>query len=197
MPYSQNDEESFIVDALKDIKNGRFLDIGAHDGITFSNTRKLFDMGWTGVYVEPAAEVIPKLKENIGGTNSSCTVIEKAIGNANGKLKFFSSNGDMVGTLSDKHRELWYNYVNYTETEVDVITLETLRSQVGSEFDFINLDVEGMNFDIFQQFDWTVWKPKCVCIEYEQSLDNITQTMIRHGYTRIYISGENAIFKHM
>lgn len=50
--YSQNDEEKVIVDFFGS-KIGRFLDIGAYDGVTLSNTRKLLELGWSGVMVEP------------------------------------------------------------------------------------------------------------------------------------------------
>lgn len=58
MPYgfTQNMEELHIVQNLP--ANGRFLDIGAHDGVTFSSTRALLLNGWSGVYVEPDPVVL-------------------------------------------------------------------------------------------------------------------------------------------
>ncbi len=50
--YSQNDEERVILELVGDGK-GRFLDIGAFDGVMFSNTRALVERGWCGICVEP------------------------------------------------------------------------------------------------------------------------------------------------
>ena len=39
-----------------------FLDIGAFDGISFSNTRLLFEEGWSGVCIEPCSKNYKKLE---------------------------------------------------------------------------------------------------------------------------------------
>jgi len=190
--YTQNSEEKYIVEALTGIQNGRFLDIGAHDGITFSSTRKLWDMGWSGVYVEPSPDVLKLLNKNKG---ENCEVLPVAIGTTNGKCTFYSTGEDMVGTLSQSHVDLWKNNVTFSETLVDVVTVEELKTRVGCEFDFVGIDVEGINKDVFDQFDWSVWKPTCVCIEYESYKDEITNTMTKAGYELMYTSSENLVFR--
>lgn len=55
--YSQFGEQAHILGALAEAgftSVGRFLDIGCWDPITFSNTRALVELGWSGVLVEPA-----------------------------------------------------------------------------------------------------------------------------------------------
>lgn len=189
--YTQNEEETYIVQALSGIRNGRFLDIGAHDGIMLSSTRRLWELGWSGVYVEPAPDVLPALRKNAG---NNCQILPLAIGTSNGQMDFFSSNGDMVGSLSVDHANMWGKYVNFTKTVVDVITVDELKNRVGTSFDFINIDVEGINLDVFNQFDWKVWKPKCVCIEYESHKQHMTNVMTNAGYKLVYTSGENLVF---
>ncbi len=49
--YSQNNEEKFILEHFKNRK-GKFLDIGAYDGKTFSNTFALVELGWSGLEIE-------------------------------------------------------------------------------------------------------------------------------------------------
>jgi len=58
--YSQNNEEQIILNYLGD-STGHFLDIGAFDGITFSNTYELVKRGWTGVMVEASPRTFIKL----------------------------------------------------------------------------------------------------------------------------------------
>jgi FkbM family methyltransferase len=188
--YTQNHEEKFIVQSLKDIPSGRFLDIGAHDGISFSSTRKLFELGWTGVYVEPSPDVLPMLYKNAGSNQ----VLPVAIGSSNGIMDFYSSGRDMVGTLSTDHVKLWNNFANFSKTSVKVITVNELEKQVGNQFDFIGIDVEGINLEVFNQFDWNVWKPTCVCVEYESHKEYMTNVMNKFGYKLIYTSSENLVF---
>lgn len=51
--YSQLDEERVIVDWFRDKPVGKYLDIGAWDGIEMSNTRRLAELGWAGVPYGP------------------------------------------------------------------------------------------------------------------------------------------------
>lgn len=53
MSYSQYEEEQHILKALGG-RVGTFMDIGAYHPMTFSNTRALFERGWSGVMVEPS-----------------------------------------------------------------------------------------------------------------------------------------------
>ena len=43
---------------------GFFLDIGAHDGVTGSNTFFFEKLGWDGICLEPIPSVFDKLKKN-------------------------------------------------------------------------------------------------------------------------------------
>jgi FkbM family methyltransferase len=189
--YTQNAEETYIVESLSSIQNGRFLDIGAHDGITFSSTRKLYDNGWSGVYVEPSPDVLPNLYKNAG---SNCTVLPVAIGTSNGSMDFYSSGGDMIGSLSTAHVKLWENCAKFNKTTVDVMTVDELEKQIGTQFDFIGIDVEGINLDVFNQFDWNKWNPTCVCLEYESHKNYMTDVMNKAGYKLKYTSSENLVF---
>ena len=191
--YTQNREELYIISNLSNVPNGRFLDIGAHDGKTFSATRALVEAGWSGVYVEPDPYVLPLLAENTKEFADRTTIEPSAIGLTAGTLPFFSSKGDMVGSLSQQHKEKWSSAVTFEEITVNVITLKDLADKYGYDFDFINLDVEGINWDIFCQFDWSLWKPKCVCIEYDEKREQIADILQTAGYTICYVSPENIV----
>ena len=64
--YSQYGEEGIIgkiLDELK-IKTGTFLEFGAGDGITLSNTRFLAEIGWQGLCIEADEGSFLKLKKS-------------------------------------------------------------------------------------------------------------------------------------
>ena len=52
--YSQNGEDGVLGEILRrlGIASGTFVEFGAWDGITYSNTRHLLEQGWGGVYIE-------------------------------------------------------------------------------------------------------------------------------------------------
>ncbi len=64
--YSQHGQDKYLVEEVFNYKeNGFFLEIGAHDGISFSNTYCLEkDFHWRGICVEPIPELFEKLKNN-------------------------------------------------------------------------------------------------------------------------------------
>ena len=50
--YSQFEQDKFVYENFFQGKtDGYFVDIGAHDGTTFSNSRFFEELGWTGVCV--------------------------------------------------------------------------------------------------------------------------------------------------
>ncbi len=66
--YSAKDEQLIIKNLLHALapKERYLIDIGAHDGITFSNSYALLESGeWSGVLVEPDRERASKLLSNI------------------------------------------------------------------------------------------------------------------------------------
>jgi FkbM family methyltransferase len=185
-------EEKYILQYTPE--NGKFLDIGAHDGVTFSSTRALLLKGWSGVYVEPDPNVLVTLKENTSKF-SDIKILEVAIGSQNGSMPWFDSHGDMVGSISAEHAKKWN--IKHEGLSVNVITVKELQSQVGSSFDFINIDVEGINWEVFQQFDFNVWRPSCICVEYDDKKEQIQNILIKHGYEIVYASPENIVARSL
>ena len=68
---AQNKEDRVIVQYFEGKRDGVFVDVGAHDGVQFSNTHLLeTDYDWTGVCIEPNPESYRKLVKN--RPNSKC-----------------------------------------------------------------------------------------------------------------------------
>lgn len=64
--YSADGQDSLLNAAVyQEFRDGTYVDVGAHDGVTASNT-KFFNesMGWKGLCIEPRAELFEKLREN-------------------------------------------------------------------------------------------------------------------------------------
>ena len=64
--FSQFNQDKFIFENFFPVKSdGVFVDIGAHDGITLSNTWFFENyLGWTGYCFEPNPSLFAKLVEN-------------------------------------------------------------------------------------------------------------------------------------
>jgi FkbM family methyltransferase len=201
MNYSQNQEQAAILKYFEG-HIGTFLDLGANDGQTLSNTRALAELGWCGVLVEPSPIAFPKLKKLYESEKKGCYYLYNcAIGLSNGTVPLYESGtllktGDtaLVSTLVKDETKRFASTVEYTDIECKVYRWKTFLNRLTiKKFDFISIDCEGLDADILDQID--VSDVKCLCIEWnghEELKQRFIQKM--EGFKIIYTSGENLIF---
>lgn len=193
--YSQRDEEKYVLAYFRKQKTGSLLEIGAYDGISFSNTLALIEKGWVGTLVEPSPVVFPTLKER-HGDNPRLDLHNVAVSSSSGVMPFWDSGGDAVSSLFEEETKAWEAQgVKFTEMEVDVITYPMLieRSQ-WKKFDFINIDVEGdrLGLDILKMIPLT--DTKMVCIEAVGAVRQETRDYLKgHGFEFLHQTAENLI----
>ena len=197
MKYSQNDEQRYITEYFGDTK-GRFLDIGAYDGRTFSNTLRLAELGWSGLCLEPDPIVFPHL-ENVHAEHTYVRCVRAAFGPHSGTIKFYTSNGDAISTTNDAHKAKWEAgwKVTYTEIEVPTMTWADIESNFAQPFEFVNLDVEGTNWELLQLLPLSHMSTKLICVEHDSKINEIIAYCASHGLTqKIHQNGENLIIGH-
>lgn len=195
--YSQNQEEKFILDYFKDFK-GTFLDIGANDGITLSNSRALVELGWRGVLVEPSPKAYAQLKENCKKFEGIYTY-PYALGDSNDMVKFHDSGthlnkGDhgLLSTITEEDFNKWRGITKFEEIEVECFRWKTFLNRLTIKaFDFISIDTEGYDMTIIKQIDLT--GVKLICLEWNGK-QKAEFSEICRGFRLIYESAENLIF---
>lgn len=203
MNYSQNLEQAAITKYFGDF-TGNFLDLGANDGKTLSNTRALAEKGWCGVLVEPSPKAYPKLKALYEEDKKGCFYTYNcAIGNSNGKATLHDSGellkkGDsaLVSTLVEEEKKRFSNVLSYEEVEVKVYRWKTFVNRLSMKtFDFVSIDCEGLDMDILKQMDINAMGVKCLCIEWN-GRPELKQELSEYmkDFKIIYTSGENLIF---
>lgn len=165
--YSQNYEEKWIAEYFGDFR-GRFLDIGANDGKTISNTYRLALDGWAGVYVEPSPAAYAKLLQTIEGIPPAESrydgprfqALNIALGAHNGSITLHESgphrlhngNTNNVALLSTTMPSQLQRWVHETFTPVEV-PCQTVGStpEISGTFDLVSIDAEGMDWTILKQ----------------------------------------------
>lgn len=219
--HSQNGEQKIILDYFGDFR-GTFLDAGANDGLTLSNTRALALMGWEGLCIEPAEIAFKKLAELYTPDNASWVVkcIQAAITTSDGPITFYDSGthlkkGDtsLLSTTRPEEMARWKKSGEvFTKTTVRGITFATLLIECGygrllvqpaeerlqpvTNFDFISVDTEGADWDVLQQIDLTAVGCRMLCVEANQSphRQKFVDYAARHGMKLHWSSYENLIF---
>src|SRR5664280_1701555 len=97
--FSQYRQDEFVDKFFNKKNAGFFIDIGAHDGVTFSNTFFLEkERGWSGICIEPIPDVFDKLKQNRRSININSCITQK-----NGYVRFRRVHGynEMLSGILD------------------------------------------------------------------------------------------------
>ena len=170
MRYSQNNEQDVILQYFGDRK-GFFLDIGANDGITLSNTYALQLQDWIGVLIEPSEEAFNRIE-----ASNRVQKFNVAIGTADGHCTFHEMGnhlnaGDvsLLSTIKKTELKRWPG-VEFKERMTEVWTYKTLLKHSPFKFfDFISIDAEGVDYEILEQIDLKY--TDMVCIEHNSNPD--------------------------
>ena len=76
--YSQCGQDKWLLEnVFQGKESGIFVDIGAHDGVSFSNTLRMEQIGWCGVAIEPMPEAFAKLRANRRYTTLNYCISER------------------------------------------------------------------------------------------------------------------------
>lgn len=201
MYKSQNSEVQVILGYFGDFR-GTLLDVGANDGKTFSNSYDLIKMGWNGLLVEPSSAYESLIK--LYADNHHVCCIKAGIAKESGTMTLAESGAHvkdgndhaLVSSFNLLETQRWRNSgVKFTDVEVDVITFEELPHP--HKFDFISIDVEGLEMDILEQIDLTGVGCSVLCIEWngnKQQAFKFTNYCYKHGLKEIHRNAENLIF---
>lgn len=187
----------------KYLKNnyGFYIECGANDGMTQSNTLAYEELGWTGLLVEPCVINYRKCKRNRPRSIVENYALVSSSYNKNTISGFFDNtcyNG-LMANLDDypdsmdeervkSHKEFVSKF-NLQSREVPCCTLQSLIDKHNITYiDFFSLDVEGYEIEVLDGLDFNKVRPICILIETTESSENqkkIFEYMDRVGYDNI------------
>lgn len=199
--HSQNGEATIVAKYFGGYK-GTLLDIGANDGITFSNGYDLIMMGWEAHLLEPGktcGDLFLLHKDN-----PRVHVYNYGISTEDAEFVFYESgahvkggtDSGLVSTIYPVEKLKWAG-VEFEDTKALFSTFSMFQSVAESNYDFISIDCEGSDWDILQQINLTEVGCKCLCIEWN------SDPVLKAKYTNyvkpfrlrlIHQNAENLIF---
>lgn len=194
--YSQYDEQQAILayHIKTPWEGSRFLDIGAWDPKTFSNTRALFERGWGGVLIEPSPGPLRSLLKEYGA-EPRVEIVQGVVGVEAGLVKHFAVTDDSVSTADPEKLAEWRAKGGYYgEMTVLAITWAQINNWWGG-FDFVNIDAEGTSVDLFHAMVGSGALPSCVCCEHDGTrMSELCAAATAAGYKLLYSNGTNGVF---
>jgi FkbM family methyltransferase len=198
--YSQFKQDQFIYENFFQGKsNGYFVDIGAHDGITFSNSKFFEELGWGGICIEPNPKVFELLLNN-----RKCNCVKKAITNTTGISQFFqiTEGPDMLSGLVEEftnqsiariHNELEAFPESFDYIDVECDTFENIVPN--TKIDFLSLDTEGNEMKILQTIDFNSFDINVITVENNNYNDKFFNFLTSKNYQFITRLGCDEIYK--
>lgn len=190
MSYSQYNEEGFILANTPDA--GRFLDVGAWNAKQFSNTRALYEKGWSGVMIEPSPEpFLGLLKEY--GKEPRIDLLCAAMGFEREGIVILHATADAVSTTDEAVHALWKDAGGYYgKFWTPIVTWNKIMTQFG-RFEFVNLDAEGISVDLLHALLATEMMPACICVEHDGRTNEAIEAATGRGYKVVYGNGTNLV----
>jgi hypothetical protein len=204
--HSQNNEEEVILKFFGGAV-GSFLDIGAYDGVSLSNTRALAERGWSGALVEGSSFSFQKLFKLYGG-NEKFTLINAMIdplGSSAGKIvKMWEAPNCSVTTMTPQNFEKWQeDVVMHSEggvkfSEIFVAptpfsSLLDLFRERKAKFDFVSIDIEGGSADMAMLYDPDEFGTSVICIEHDDRDKEIVERYLKFRFLPVLKNAENII----
>ncbi|PLX99399.1 MAG: methyltransferase [Desulfuromonas sp.] len=184
---SQIRQDLFVLSELNFKKNGYFVEFGATNGLTLSNTYLLEkEFQWDGIVAEPARKWHAELN-----SNRSCKVETKCVWSKSGEvIKFNETEIGEFSTIDnyssgDMHSESRKSGVRYdVETISFLDMLETYNAP--SEIDYLSIDTEGSEYEILENFDFNRYQFRVITCEhnYTKDRDKIYELLTSNGYKR-------------
>lgn len=203
--YSQKGQDKFLNEEIfHNKRNGIFIEVGAHDGISFSNTF-FFEknLGWKGICIEPNPDIYSKLINNRAAVCLPYGVAEK-----NEKRTYLKCSGfitemysGILDCMDERHKERIENEIaefggSTTTIEIECMPLkEIFKKQSITYIDFISIDIEGGEEEAIKSIDFNEVTITVIVVENNFNSDKIKNYLLPLGYEYITKIGKDDIYQ--
>jgi hypothetical protein len=188
--YSQNYQDVFALYETDYKKDGYFVEFGATDGVSISNTLLLQEKyGWTGILAEPNPYWHEALKKN-----RSCHISTDCVYSETGKeIEFIASNAPDLSSIKDLAAKDEHEAVRNEGQTILVPTISLVdlldKYEAPEEIDYLSIDTEGSEYVILKHFfdNPKKYSIKTITVEHNylpEDRECIYALLIQNGYAR-------------
>ena len=183
MYYGQHNIDNFLHENYikTPVQEGTFVELGAIDGVKFSNTKFFEDnLGFTkGLLIEPVRKSFLRLVRN----RPNCFCFNSAIHSTLKQVEFLQHRtenavGCVEAVASEKFKNAWHAASELVTVPAN--RLETFLHACKFEYiDLWSLDVEGSELEVLKSMDWKI-PVGLLCVEMHNSDADTIDSMIRN-----------------
>lgn len=195
--YAQNREDILLKGFFKDIKKGFYVDVGANHPDTLSTTKNFYDTGWRGINIEPNPHLYKLLKQqrprdinlNFGAADKTDQLKFREYPEGDGLSTFSAESQKNYEQATSEYRPYTAKHKDRT---VKVFPLkQILADNPLPAVHFMNIDVEGFEYEVISGNDWKKFRPWVLCIEANHLLKDWRPLLKKAKYDHVFSDGLN------
>lgn len=171
---SQAGQDQFVYENFfSHKKDGFFLDIGAHDGVSFSNTYFFEkELGWKGICFEPLPHLFAQLR-----ACRNCVCINACVSDTEGTVPFLHLDScdemlsGMCCTYDQRQLKTVMHDIDTLGGQCNILQLpsvnlnKVLKEHTITHIDFLSLDTEGSELEILKSIDFSMITIDVIAVE--------------------------------
>jgi len=193
--FSQFGEDVILSYLFDSEFKGYYVDVGAFHPMRLSNTYLFYRSGWRGMVIDAN----PNVESLFHRFRPKDQFIHSAIGSESGSVEMvlfddgaFNCTADQIDNVPDRIRQTEHRLIVPTHSLKEILSSNNIK-----KVDLLSVDCEGADFKVLKSNDWSLWKPKVVCIEdhslqWQQSETSLYLESL--GYGLKYRAGFSSIF---
>jgi FkbM family methyltransferase len=181
-------QDLFVIDALRYLRNGYYVEFGALDGITSSNTFMLEkEFGWNGILVEPSKHQYEKLKIN----RPKNSIDNRCVYRSSGDFVEFGESQSLGLSALTEYTTLDANNTSFQNySAIETISLFDLLALYAAprRINFLSMDTEGGEYEILRDFNFKYYEIDIIVVEHNYKIyrNYIYELLTKEGYVRVH-----------
>lgn len=201
--YGQDYVLSKLLFLLPSENKYTYVDIGAHDGYQFSNSRFLdLNPDWSGFCIEANPNIFPRLVKN----RPLAVNLNQAISSKIEKVNFQMNSGysemlsGIVKNYGLRHKLRIKRDIAEHLDQAQILNLEsTTLEAVLDEYrvkkvDILFIDIEGSELSVLSAFDFSKFRVNMILVERNYSSKGVLQLLARNNFRRIMALGSDDLY---
>jgi FkbM family methyltransferase len=197
--YAQNFEDVMLARVFSSRTDGFYVDVGAGDPVNLSVTKWFYDLGWSGINIEPNRSLFKKLSAD----RSRDVNLECGAGESRKRAQFIEMPIAELSSFDSRVRaSAGEQKIFGTIRTVPVVPLTEILDQYADErhIDFLKVDAEGWEREVLRGLDLEKYRPTVILVESirprtrTESQSEWEDDLIAARYTFVYFDGINRFY---
>jgi FkbM family methyltransferase len=165
--YSQEGEDIILSKIFSNQKRGFYVDVGAYHPKKNSTTYKLYKKGWRGINIEPR----PISKKLFDLMRKRDINLQMGVYSKKNTLTYYIFTSYPMNTFDKETAKERIDEGITKLIKKEKIPVDTLSNILDKKLpknisiDYMNIDVEGADFEVLKSNNWIKYKPKIITIE--------------------------------